>query len=367
MQRNPEVPRRQFLLGAIAAAVAGRAGPGYAQSAALRDAAQRSGLFWGAAVQSHQIDSEADFADALTRECSVIVPEWEMKWAAIEPERGKRNFGKCDVLLRFAAKHQLKCRGHTLIWHRSIPGWAKEMWSDRSDWSPVASHVAATLDRYKEDAFIHWDVLNEVIEPRHGRDDALRMSPFLSAFGPEFIPRALVLAQERAPNASLYINEYGLDYDGRTENDRRVGLLRLIEKLKKSNTPFHGIGIQAHLRLDSSRFSERSLRRFLADVAAYDLKIAVTELDVRERDLSLPEEERDRRVAHEVKRYLDVVLDEPAVAGIVTWGLSDRHSWLNAKLRKTGARNRGLPLDESLEPKLVKHAMVEALARRGPR
>jgi endo-1,4-beta-xylanase len=369
MGHNPRILRREFLRGAIAtgiASAAGSASSGIAQPTTLRAMAERSGLFWGAAVQVDQIKSETDFAQAVARECSVIVPEWEMKWGAIEPTRGKRNFWRSDVFVKFAERHRLKIRGTTLVWHRNIPKWAVEALKDNSDWNLLASHITATLNRYSSDRFIHWDVLNEVIEPRDGRDDALRMSPYLSAFGPEYLPRALALAHERAPNVQLYVNEYGLDYDGKIERDRRTALLRLIERLKKSNAPFHGIGIQAHLRLDNSRFSDNALRRFLADIAAHGLKITLTELDVRERDRSLPIEERDRLVAREMTRYLDVVLDEPAVAGIVTWGLSDRYSWLNAKLQG-GARNRGLPLDEQLAPKPIRHAMAEALARRASR
>jgi endo-1,4-beta-xylanase len=369
MMHRPGTSRRRFLTGAIAAAVVARhVKPARARSAALRDAAQRSGLFWGAAVQSYQVNPETDLAQALARECSVIVPEWEMKWGAVEPARGQRNFRHCDVLMRFAAKHGLRCRGHALIWHRSIPAWAREVLSsEKSGWPRVEAHMSAMLGRYQDGAFLHWDVLNEVIEPKDGGDDGLRASPFLRAFGPDYIPRALFVAHDRMPKVPLYVNEYGLDYDGTTERDRRVALLRLIERLKTSNTPLHGIGIQAHLRLDESPFSERALRRFLAEIAAHGLKITLTELDVREREVSLPIEERDRRVAREVTRYLDVVLDEPAVEGVVTWGLSDRHSWLNAKLLQSGTRNRGLPLDETLAAKPVTYAMIEAMERRASR
>jgi len=84
--------------------------------------------------------------------------------------------------------------------------------------------------------------------------------------------------------------------------------------------------------------------------------------------LSLPLPERDRLVAGEVSRYLDVVLDEPAVEGVVAWGLSDRYSWLSpAKLTSTGARNRGLPFDQSLDAKPLRGAIVAALQRRPAR
>jgi endo-1,4-beta-xylanase len=289
-----------------------------------------------------------------------------MKWGAVESKRGHRNFQRPDTVVSFAERHGLKIRGTTLVWFKNIPAWAIEAIKDKSDWELLASYMVATLDRYSGKSFIHWDVINEAIEPRHERDDALRANPYLSAFGPDYIPRALALAHARAPNVSLYVNEYGLDYDGKIERDRRVALLRLLDRLKKANAPFHGVGIQAHLRLDNSRFSEKALRQFLADIAAHRVKITITELDVRERELSLPIDERDRRVAREVTRYLDVVLDEPAVEGIVTWGLSDRYSWLNAKLRDSGLRNRGLPFDENLVPKPVKRAILEALARRVP-
>lgn len=366
-----DILRRQFLIGAAASVIApatGFATAARAEVPTLRAAAERRGLFWGAAVQSTQLKPETDFAALVARECSVVVPEWEMKWSAMERDRGQPKYGPADAIVKFAKQHQLKIRGHALVWHRSMPKWARETIKQNSDWNSLASFITTTLDRYNDSSFIHWDVLNEVIEPRHGRPDGLRSSPYLNAFGPGYIRRALVLAHEHAPSVRLYINEYGLDYDGQVERDRRAALLRLIENLKKADIPFHGIGIQGHLYgRGKSKFSQEALRRFLADVAAHDLKITITELDVPEADVSLPVEERDRRVADEITRYLDVVLDEPAVEGIVTWGLSDRYSWLNAKVRSSGTKNRGLPFDENLAPKPVTRAIVEALARRPAR
>jgi endo-1,4-beta-xylanase len=376
MAANFGIRRRQFLGGMICAGLVsadgsvglGRSRQPVARPVALKAMAERAGLFWGAAVSSRQIHPESEFSKAVVRECSAIVPEWEMKWGAIEPQRGRRNYARSDAIVEFADRHQLKIRGTTLVWHRNIPPWALEALKQDPDWDLLAAHITATLNRYSGSSFIHWDVINEVIEPRHGRTDGLRSSPYLKAFGPEYIRRALVLAHEHAPNVRLYVNEYGLDYDGKIERDRRATLLRLIENLKKSDTPFHGIGIQAHLYgRGRSRFSQEALRRFLADIAAHGLKITITEMDVPERDVSLPVEERDRFVAQEVARYLDVVLDEPAVEGVVAWGLSDRYSWLNAKLRGSGTKNRGLPFDEDLAPKPVTHAIVEALERRAAR
>ncbi len=77
---------------------------------------------------------------------------------------------------------------------------------------------------------------------------------------------------------------------------------------------------------------------------------------------------RDSLVADTYRRFLDVALDEPAVKMVVTWGLSDRHSWIvrretyQAKWRTDDAASRPLPFDADLEAKPAFDAIVGALA-----
>jgi endo-1,4-beta-xylanase len=377
MTFDQRIPRRQFLSGVTSTALLGTGAFGVTSAAAARDpatsmtlkeAAQRSRLFWGTAVYAQALQPEREFSALVARESSVLVPEWEMKWAAIERNRGQRRYTLADLVVTFAQAHQLKIRGHTLVWHLSIPDWAKAALKETRDWNLVASHITAMLQRYGGNTFKHWDVVNEMIEPNHGRDDGLRVSPFLETFGPDYISKALILAREIAPDVKLYINEYGVDYNTSIEKARRIKLLRLVENLKKAGAPLDGVGIQGHLRIDGTPFSAPALRDFLRDLAGLNVPITITELDVRERDKSPPLETRDRLVADELTRYLDTVLQEPAIDGIVSWGLSDRYSWLTTpKLRANGEINRGLPFDESMSPKPAVTAIVEALGRRPAR
>ena len=104
------------------------------------------------------------------------------------------------------------------------------------------------------------------------------------------------------------------------------------------------------------------------------LAIVVTELDVKETEYAAPAERRDRMAADEVRRYLDAVLAEPGVTGVVTWGLSDRHCWLQIfdedYRRFPGAwqngdgpgLNRSLPDDFSMRRKPM-YATIEAALR----
>jgi endo-1,4-beta-xylanase len=65
------------------------------------------------------------------------------------------------------------------------------------------------------------------------------------------------------------------------------------------------------------------------------------------------------------RRFLGATLSEPAVIGVVTWGLSDRYSWLRSRrtprfARADGQPTRPLPFDEELRPKPAFTAILEA-------
>ena len=73
---------------------------------------------------------------------------------------------------------------------------------------------------------------------------------------------------------------------------------------------------------------------------------------------------RDQKVADETRRYLETMLAFPQVRGVVTWGLSDRHSWLSEPPQRQYADappNRGLPYDVDYRPKPMYHALSDAL------
>lgn len=57
--------------------------------------------------------------------------------------------------------------------------------------------------------------------------------------------------------------------------------------------------------------------------------------------------------------FLCVVLDEPAVIAVLTWGLSDRYTWLSSyKPRSDKAPVRPLPLDAQMKRKLAWNAIA---------
>ncbi|MGC2199326.1 MAG: endo-1,4-beta-xylanase, partial [Stellaceae bacterium] len=131
--------------------------------------------------------------------------------------------------------------------------------------------------------------------------------------------------------------------------------------------PVDAVGIQAHLSCAGGPpVSASRLRQFLKEIADLGLTIQITELDVTDEHAPADWALRDQLVANTYGRFLDAALDEPAVKMVVTWGLSDRHSWIvrrethESKWRKDAMLSRPLPFDADLKPKPAFDAMVRA-------
>ena len=71
-------------------------------------------------------------------------------------------------------------------------------------------------------------------------------------------------------------------------------------------------------------------------------------------------------VADYARRYLDVVVAEPAVLNVLTWDIYDPDTWLNdhpISKRPDGLPQRSLPLDAQFKRKPLWHALQAAFAQ----
>ncbi len=328
-------------------------------SESLRQRAERRGLLYGAALGSVGLQ-DAAFAQAFQRECGILVPENELKWQSLCPAPDRYEFGPADRLLAFAQRHKLLMRGHTLVWNQAIPDWFKER-VDRSNAEQVLiKHIHTVAGRYRG-KFHSWDVVNEAVNGQPQQANGLQWSPWLDLLGPDYIALAFWTAAEADPSALRVYNDARLEYDNAEGQRCRPAVLRLLESLRARQVPVQALGIQAHLNAADPRFNPKVFRQFLRDVADLGLKILITELDVSDRHLPANFTQRDRIVAATYQDFLDVVLDEPAVIAILTWGLSDRYTWLsNYAPRDDQKPVRGLPLDRHLQRKLAWRAIAQS-------
>lgn len=266
-----------------------------------------------------------------------------------------------DRLMDFAASIGAGMRGHTLWWHGSIPAWVDQ---DASSFATLAlDHLETTL-RSLAGRMHSWDVVNEVLAPEDGRPDGLRNTPFLRAFGRGLIREAFHRAAEidRAGQALLVLNETGLEYGGQAAETKRRCMLRLLERELAAGTPIGCLGLQSHLDAMDNPVGGAEFRAFLREVVDLGMPIMITELDVSDAGCPNDIRVRDRIVADAYRAFLDTVMAQAAPLAVVTWGLSDRQSWLaTARPRADGAPVRPLPLDSRLGSKMAMTALQDAL------
>lgn len=331
----------------------------------LRERAAAKGLIYGAASEGgYKVLSEnQQLQSTFIQQCGLLVGGFYL--SVTQPSAGTFNFTETDSFAQFASEHKMLFRGHPLVWHQLTPQWLADKFKDPNTTSKeieniLTNHVSTIVKRYA--GRIHsWDVVNEGINPEHGRTDGLQNTPWLKFLGPDYIDLVFRVAAQADPKAKLVYNETALEYDIPPHEARRTNTLKLLERLKSRGVPIHALGIQSHLWATATHFNPKKLRKFLADVASLGLKILITELDVIDKELPKDIGERDRIVASVYEDYLSAVLDEPAVIAVITWGLSDRHTWLaNYAPRSDSEPVRPLPFDSNLKPKLAWNAMARA-------
>lgn len=316
----------------------------------LRGAGTGRGLLVGSAISAGQI-GEAELAELIARECSIVVAENDMKWKWTQPEANRYDFARADAVMAFAEKNGLQIRGHNLCWHQSLPEWVTQSATKENAARILRQHVMVVAGRYAG-KMQSWDVVNEAIEVKDGRRDGLRESMWMKLLGPEYLAIAYRTAAEADPKAKLTYNDYGLEGDGKYHDERRGVALGLLRWFREKQIPLHALGLQSHLHEGSSG-DYRGLNRFLDDVSKMGLEVYVTELDVK---MEGSGESAEKAAAKVYREYLDNVLKHPAVKAVLTWGLTSRGRKHEERL---------LPFGEELQPTKAFYAMREAMEKNG--
>lgn len=335
-------------------------GPG-----SLRQHAAQHILLYGCAVNVKLLSTDPAYADLVRTQSSILVAENAMKWGPLRPTPTTFNFDQADALVAFVEQNRLKLRGHNLLWHRALPAWFAAYANRANAEQLMLQHIDQVAGRYA--GRMHsWDVVNEAILPSDGRSDGLRNSPWLQLLGPTYIETAFRAARAADPQALLTYNDYGIEGEDPAAQRKRDAVLLLLRRLKTRNVPIDAMGIQSHISAGPRHVYGPGLMRFLADLRELDLQVFLTELDVNDRDLPLkPTGARDEAVAATYRQYLDLVLREPAVRVVLTWGITDRATWLNGEdARADHQPERCLPFDRDYAPTPAFFAMRNSFDRR---
>jgi endo-1,4-beta-xylanase len=335
----------------------------------LRDLADRVGLRFGSAVMATDLSRDASYREVLGREFNSLTPFVEMKWGTIHPEPGRYDFTKADALVDFAAAHRMRVRGHTLVYGHAVdprnPGYLLATTDPVALRSMMAEHIRTVAGRYRGrvDA---WDVVNEPLHPFLGptRANGLSDNVFSRVLGPGYIAEALRLARDAAPDAQLFINDFGV-LDAGAKQDR---YFELVKSLRQSGAPLDAVGFQAHMLPLAAEPTPRAeieatLRRF----AALGVKVEITELNVFTRTrgslltlgLTYDVEQAMRRQAEVHADVTRACLAVPACQGVTLWTFTDRY--LTTIEQLTRIRDIPLIFDRDYRPKPAAFALRDAL------
>jgi endo-1,4-beta-xylanase len=372
----PHLSRRQMLEAGLSVALA--AAPLRAEELAseagpdsLESLAHAKGLHFGTALGSRGL-ADPRYLELVRSQCGVIVPENELKMPAVQPAPGEFHFERAEALLAFAESNKILTRGHCLLWHH--PRWLPK-WLDGYDFGAqpasaaeklLSNHIAMTTSHFGK-RIVSWDVVNEAVDNVTGE---MRETPLSKAMGSpdKVLQTAFHAARASLPETELVYNDYmGWETGSAAHRD---GVLRLLERFRKTGVPVNALGVQAHLgsgNQDSNANrsfdtrEENAWRKFLDDVTGMGYSLAVTEFDVHDATLPADFAGRDQQVAALGRAFLDLTLSFKQVNVVMCWGLIDTHSWLQGRTpRKDGMPKRPTPYDNHYLSKPLRGAIAAA-------
>jgi endo-1,4-beta-xylanase len=304
----------------------------------------------GAAVGSLFGTADAigtQYMNVLAREFDVLTPENDMKFTALQPVRGQFTYARADAMVAFAQAHGMRVRGHALAWYQQVPPWVTGgTWTKAESKALLDDHIANVVGHFRG-TLASWDVVNEALNDGSG---TLRPGFWADHIGREYIEQAFRSARAADPTAQLFYNDYLIEGAG-VKADSVYAMLR---DLRARGVPVDGVGMQMHLSLGDV---PSTLASNFARFAALGLRIHITELEVR-----MPIPSTPASLATQAANYravYDVCLKEPACDMIVTWGFTDRASWVPGSFPGLGD---ALPFDANFAKKPAYTAVHDLLA-----
>ncbi|MBN1934757.1 MAG: endo-1,4-beta-xylanase [Anaerolineae bacterium] len=317
-------------------------------SPSLRELADRHGLSIGAAVSPGPLRGDRSYAQALAHEFNSLTVENALKFGPVHPQPDVYAFADADLSVDFAEKNGMQVRGHVLIWHQQLAGWVeKGDWTREELIEVMREHIFTVVGRYKGRIQV-WDVVNEAISDSGA---AIRSTVWHKAIGDDYLDLAFQFAHEADPEAKLFYN----DFNAEQMNRKADAVYELVKGMLERGVPIHGVGLQMHIT--AARPPDwASVAGNIARLNALGLEVHITELDVRVTDP--PGEAKFERQAEVYRDAMQTCLDAEACTAFITWGFTDRYSWVPSSFKGSGS---ALLFDESYQPKPAYNALRKAL------
>jgi endo-1,4-beta-xylanase len=374
---RPQVLTRRGFLAGGAVGAAALAACAAVPTPRLWATAWRRGVVYGSSAATWQL-ADADYAGLFRDEAAILLTEDDLLWYRIRPTlRSGLVFTRPDRIVRIAEMSGQLVFGAHLVWDQGFgTGWSRhELWNlDRLRARRLLFGTVDTVVRRYRGRIAAWSCANEVIaaSTEVGAGGLRTDVPWYRTCGNDYVATAFHVAHEADPAATLVLNDFGYETASRSGPEpaakQRV-TLQVLDTLLAAGVPVHAFGLQAHLFADqfADRFAASTYQGFLRELSSRGVRVMITELDVLDDGLPADVKARDQAVAEVYRRYLDTVLGVAEVSAVLTFGLSDRYTWLQQTYpRRDGAARRPLPFDARLRATPARAALQNALAGAQP-
>jgi endo-1,4-beta-xylanase len=329
-------------------------------SDSLRQAADRSHMLVGAAVRPAQL-SEAAYATTLAREFNMLEPEDVLKWETLRPDPQSFDFSQADRIVDFASRHNMKVRGHTLVWHHQNPAWLTAAHYTPAQLAKVLeTHIKTVAGHYRGKVFA-WDVANEAFD--EGKNAGKLRSTIwsdqpgigFSGQGYAYLAQCFRWAHEADPQALLFYN----DAEAEEINPKSDAIYAMARAFRRDGVPIDGIGLQMHVA--SLRVDIASISANIARFTALGLQVHITEMDVAlpvgaDGNASFDDLACQAAVYRQIA---EACVSYPGCTAIQTWGFTDKYSWIGSHSKHT--QGAALPFDRDYNFKPAYDALRDAL------
>lgn len=317
----------------------------------------------GSAVSSPGIKSGFYYSGTLISEYNSVTSDYELKFDWIEPQQGAFNYADGDYIVAFASQNRMRVHAHNFIWHQALPAWVVNFQGDSAAWENLfKTHIQTEAQHYKGQV-ASWDVVNEAIRDDDGTLRNQDVNPgdgsiWRRHLGPDYIARAFQYAHQADPNALLFYNDYGQEWNG----VKLDSIVALVTNLKSRDIPISGVGMQMHIDINTDN---AGITAALKKLAATGLKVHVSELDISVNPgndpnivftsaLQITQANKYQFIAETYRASVPAAQQY----GITTWEFCDANSWIPAAFKR---KDWPLPFDSLYKKKPAYYGLLKGL------
>lgn len=270
-------------------------------------------------------------------EFNSLTPEFQMKIGTTNPNKKEvYGFSSADEIVDYATANKKRLHGHVLIYPMSsYPAWMQEMIerADSIEWEHfMKERIQKIINRYKVRGVKSWDVVAESFLDngtlrKHPVPADSKANIWCQMLGDDYIARAFQYAHEADPEASLFYNDYGQEFNNSKKTD---AIVAMVTDFKARGIPIHGLGLQMHTHIGSNK---SLFEKAIIPLAGTGLLIHLSEVTIEvNRATPKAAEPTEQMLEQQKQRYRELLetmqFIPPAQRfGFTLWGVTDKRSY----------------------------------------